>query len=212
MEALAAKELAAQWLMAHSRFEPDRKYLGMSGIGKCPLRLYRECMQGRRFEMNLVSARRAYRGYLFERDAHERLAQAGVYQAESAGKEIVCDFDARFIGHTDGETLDGDLLEIKSVNNEDYERIVHSHHALPEHYDQVQMYLRYGHYAHGLLYYIDTETFRDFMLDVFPDERRQELLARRAHSILDAIDGLANAPACTCGRCFVAKGGANDQP
>jgi hypothetical protein len=203
MDAIVAKRQTIAWLMQHSGFEPERKYLGMSGIGKCPLRLYRECLLGRRTEMGESTARRCYRGYLFEADAHTRLAAAQVYLTGSE-KEVVADFDNRFRGHTDGETPDSDLLEIKSINNEDFNLVMRSRRALPDHYDQVQMYLRYGGYKHAVMDYVDTETFREFFLDVYPDASRQEILEEKARSILAAIDG-GPQPACTCGRCFQSK-------
>jgi hypothetical protein len=203
MDAIIAKKQSLEWLMRHSRFEPDRKYLGMCGIGKCALRLYRECLLGRRAEVSPQTARRCYRGYLFEDDAHKRLAAAGVYRRGSE-KEITAPWDARFRGHTDGETPDGDLLEIKSVNNDDYEMIMHNHRVLSDHYDQVQMYLLYGGYKHAVIAYIDTETFKEFFQDVYPDPERQNALEAKARSIIDALDG-GPEPACTCRRCFQSK-------
>ena len=204
MDAVLAKRSSAAWLLKNSQFEPDRKYLGMSGISKCPLRLFRECFLGRRAEINEQTARNCYRGYLFEWDAHERLAAAGIYRPGSE-KLVVAPFDGRFRGHTDGETVDGDLLEIKSTNSEIFARIIHTHRPAPEHFDQVQMYMRYGPYRHALIAYINTETFSEFFAEVNPSPDHQAVLEAKARSILTAIDG-GDQPACTCGRCFQSKG------
>jgi hypothetical protein len=203
MDAVLAKRQSSAWLLEHSRFEPDRKYLGMSGISKCALRLYRECVLGRRAEINDQTARRCYRGYLFEEDAHKRLAAARIYRPGSE-KEILADWDNRFRGHTDGDTPDGDLLEIKSINSEDFARVIHTHRPVPAHFDQVQMYLRYGGYKHALIVYINTESFSEFFAEVNPDRSRQEILISKARSILAALDG-GPEPLCSCGRCFQSK-------
>lgn len=200
MDAITAKHRIADHLLHASGFETGRKYLGMSRITECPARLYRECLNGRAHELNEASARRCYRGYLFERDAQQRLAAAGIYLPGS-GKEVRADFDERFRGHTDGETTEKDLLEIKSVTNVMFERIQRTRRAMDSHIAQVQLYLRFGGYAHGLIVYIDTETFRHYVADVWPNKGEQDRWIAKAAEVLAAIDS-GTPPKCICGRCF----------
>jgi hypothetical protein len=200
MDAIDAKRRIEAQLMKGSGFDTGRKYLGMSRITECPARLFRECLHGRAHEYNEATARRCYRGNLYEKDAHARMAAAGIYR-EGSGREVRADFDERFRGHTDGETLEGDLLEIKSVNHETFDQVRRSRRAMDAHYAQVQLYMRFGGYGHALIVYIDTETFSHFVAEIWPDERNQERLIERARMVLAAIDA-GTPPVCTCGRCF----------
>jgi len=209
MNAMDVKTALRDDLLSHSRFEAQRKYLGMSRLGECPLRLYRECLNGRGHEANERAARRAARGYLFEGDMIARLTQAGVYRPDSM-REVKADFDARLRGHTDGESVDGDLIEIKSCRSETFERVVQERRAVGAHYDQTQLYLRYGGYGHGMIVYVNTETYDDFVVDVWPSENTQGKLIAKARMVLAAIDN-GEPPICTCGRCFI-QGRAICQP
>lgn len=211
MNALTAKYHLMDALKRASGFEPHRKYLGMSRINDCPLRLYRELMHGRYSETTERSALRFLRGDLFEQATILRLHQAGIYQPDSR-RECIADFDSRFRGHTDGASVDGDLVEIKSTNHEDFKRIAATHKPMPAHLAQCQMYMRFGAYRHGLLVYVSTETYDHFLLDVDPILRFQETLIDKAKTILAAVDGGAQ-PVCTCGHCFesrVREGAANE--
>lgn len=200
MNAVDVKHRITDEMLRHSRFEADRKYLGMSRISECPLKLYRECLNGRAHEAGEPAARRAYRGLLFEGDVRQRMITAGVYKPDSH-REVIAPFDERFRGHTDGETLDGDLVEIKSCRDETYQQVRESRRPMPSHYDQVQLYMAYGGYKHAVLIYINTETFEHYILDCYPNRRTQEILIDKARLILQAID-TGEPPACTCGRCF----------
>lgn len=205
MNALAAKHSITKALLAASGFEPHRKYLGMSQIHGCPLAIYRQLLHGRYGEVGEKAARRFLRGTLYEEVTIQRMTEAGIYKPGSK-KEVVSDVDDRFRGHTDGETMDGDLVEIKSVSQEQFERVVAERKPMPAHFAQCQLYLRYGHYAHGLVVYVSTETYEHYVLDIWPASRIQDELIAKARMILDAIDG-GPQPECTCGRCFEHKNG-----
>jgi hypothetical protein len=200
MEAVLFKKRLMEHLHQASGFEPHRKYLGMSGIGRCPARLYRECRVGRREQRGEDADRRCYRGNMYERDALQRAGLANLVRPDSS-KALVADFDDRFRGHTDGELVDGDLLEIKSVWSETFDQVQASHKPQPFDLDQVQMYLRFGKYRHGVILYICTETFRHYAIDIYPQARRQEELIEKARMVLQGLD-TGSPPACTCGRCF----------
>lgn len=203
INAVVAKHRLMDALKKASMFEPGRKYLGMSGIHGCPLRLYRELLHGRYGQVGERSTLRSLRGNLYEQVTILRLTEAGIYQPASK-REVIADFDSRFRGHTDGQTVEGDLVEIKSTNHEDFGRIIESRKPMPAHFAQCQMYMRFGTFQHGLLVYVSTETYEHYVLDVYPASRIQEELIAKAHAILDAVDG-GPQPQCTCGRCFESR-------
>lgn len=203
MDAQVAKRYLVKEMIKASGFEPHRKYLGMSQIGFCPLDVYRKLTRGRYGEMGEDSARRYLRGSLFEAEAIRRLTDAGIYRPDSR-HQVVADFDGRFLGHTDGDTVDGDLIEIKSCRQEDFEWIEGNHKPLPYHFAQIQMYIRYGNYRHALAVYVSTETYKYFILDIYPASRVQDAMIARAKSILAAYDG-GPLPECTCGRCMESR-------
>jgi hypothetical protein len=202
INAVVAKHRLMDTLKRASMFEPGRKYLGMSGINGCPLRLYRELLHGRYGQVGERSTLRSLRGNLYEQVTILRLSEAGIYQPNSK-KEIVADFDSRFRGHTDGQTVDGDLVEIKSTNHEDFQH-VEVRKPLPAHFAQCQMYIKFGGFQHGLLFYVSTETYEHYVLDVYPASQLQAQLISKAQSILFAVDG-GPQPQCTCGRCFESR-------
>jgi hypothetical protein len=174
-----------------------RNYLGMSRIGKCPRTLYDELVHGRR-PPSERSKRYCHEGYLHEHDIVERLARVGV-PVMNRNRELVAPFDDRFRGHIDGE-VEGDLLEVKSVNDEKFCRVMDAG-ALPEHMDQVQTYLRYGGYERALLVYKCRNTGEVAVVEVARDEKRGAELEAKARAILAAVDGKGELPACTCGFC-----------
>lgn len=186
-----------QHLREHSGFEPDRNYLGMSAIGQCPHRLYAAFVNGREQTMDIH--RMCYVGYLFERDARQRLTEAGLYRPPRV-TELIAPFDARLRGHPDGETIDGDLLELKSVSEEIFERVVAKGRGKVEHWLQIQTYMRYGPWHSAVIVYISRDSFRHFVVGASKDTRAGEKMEHKAKMVLAAIDA-RRPPACECGRC-----------
>jgi len=175
----------------------DRRYLGMSAIGKCARFLYGELVNGREAPSE-KSKRYFHEGYLHERDVIERIAEVGV-AVEHHNRELIAPFDDRFRGHIDGE-IEGDLLEIKSVDDERFCRVMDSGRPFEEHMDQVQMYMRYGGYVRALLVYKCRNTGDVLVKKIERDERRGSALEQKAMAILAAVDA-GEPPACTCGHC-----------
>ena len=168
----------------------------MSRIGQCPRKIYHDLVDGQRRPGN-QGRRYCHEGLVHERDIIERLAAAGV-PVLNQGREVVAGFDERCVGHIDGE-VDGDLLEVKSCTPEAFE-MVRWKGAKPRHVAQVQMYLRYGEYARGLIVYKCRGTGELWVIEVAQDEVIGEELERKAKEIFAAVDrGVA--PECTCGRC-----------
>ncbi len=180
-----------------SPLEPHRSYLSMSKIGLCPHEQYRIYQQGDRVTYD--HQRMAFLGYRFEELEKSILASAAVYRPGSE-RELIAPFDPRFRGHTDGETMDGDLLEIKSVNRNKFDRICSSKNADEQHYEQVQCYMRYGGYRQAMIVYVCRENLAHAVIHIARHDALGMALESRAKLILAAIDA-GWPPKCQCGRC-----------
>lgn len=185
-------------LHQHSGLDARREYVGMSSIGRCPRQLYFAFVEGRPRPGD-EAHRMCYAGYLFERDLKARLAATGIYVPDSE-RELVAPFDARFRGHTDGATGDGELLELKSINDKGFERVAVSQRPKTEHALQVQTYLRYGPWTHALVVYVNRATFEHLVLRVAENTRVGLDMEQKAKRVLAAIDA-RQAPRCECGYC-----------
>jgi len=183
------EETADEW-------EPDRRYLGMSAIGRCPRELYFNLVDGRPTP-NHGQLLRCHEGYLHEFDIVERLHRAG-FTVTNIDRELVAPFDDRFRGHIDGEVLDG-LLEIKSLNPRKFD-LVHHMGPLAAHLDQVQAYMRYGGYERCLIVYKNRESGGIWCFEVTVNPAEGERIERKARDILAAVDA-HKPPECTCGHC-----------
>lgn len=174
----------------------DRRYLGMSQISKCPLYLYRMMVDGQERPAP-QSLRYFHEGYLHEADILARMEKAGV-PVEGVQRELVAPWDDRLRGHIDCE-LDGDLVEIKSVDSDRFNSVV-DRGAFFDHMDQCQMYMRYGGYEEALIVYKNRETGELYIYAMHRSEEIGERLERKARAVLEAVDA-GEPPECTCGRC-----------
>lgn len=202
MDALTIKHKLIDYTLAHSGAE-ERHYLGMSHIAECPLRLFND-LKGPARPWPQESHLRCYAGYLWERDVKARLQALGLYVPGSE-RELVADFDARFVGHTDGELVDEHgnrcLLEIKSTNPDKFQRIAAYPDRLPvENYHQVQVYLRHGGYLRAFMVYVCRDTGDMHVVEVRPSPHLQDVLDAKAKSVLTKVDS-GQPPRCECGRC-----------
>jgi len=189
-------------IMAHLRqrsgLQLDRKYLGMSQIGKCPRILYEQWFAGT--DGSDFGHRMAYTGYMHEWDVLNRLREMGLARLDR--REVVADFDDRLRGHTDGLTEWGDLLEIKSVSAHKYEMVTYHNRALHEHTGQVQLYMLYGGWKYTWFIYVNRETFEHRVVRLAFDRQVALGLVEKAKRVLAAIDA-QQPPACDCGKCEV---------
>ncbi len=181
----------------HSNLDHHRPYLGMSGIGQCPLRIYRNFIGGVNFDD--AAHRKSYQGYMYETHIKTILAEAELFRPASE-REIVAAFDSRFCGHTDGSDLYGDLVEIKSMNRTKYEKVQTSGRLLYDHYWQVQCYMQYGGYRKANVWIVNTETFELQRIIVNGDRKVWQAIDEKAKGILQSIDTEVE-PACTCNHC-----------
>ena len=168
----------------------------MSQIGQCPRKVWRDLVDGHQRPSN-QGRRYCHEGLVHEQDIIERLEAFGV-PVLNQGAELVAGFDERVVGHIDGE-VDGDLLEVKSCTRPAFDN-VRWRGAKRRHEEQVQLYLRYGDYARGLIVYKCRDTGEIWVVEILRDDEVGRMLEERAKAILNAVDrGVA--PGCTCGRC-----------
>lgn len=195
-----------EYLERNSGYERQRNYLGMSQIANCPRLQYLEFMQGR--SVALQNHLDCYKGHLFEMDVYQRLVAMGIVEhygpvndpVNPRGKELVAPFDSRFRGHTDGETVDGELLEIKSVDVMALAKLRQMGRAKYAHFLQVQAYMRYGPWAHALIVYVCRDSFEHLVLHSARSKRHGDELEAKAIGVLEAIDA-KQPPKCECDRC-----------
>ncbi len=210
MDSRQLKQLYIDNLKAKSGLEQHRPYLGMSGISQCPKLLYNQFTNGRGYQ-SIRDHWNCRIGYLWQREALDLLGAVNPKESE-----VIAGFDARFRGHTDWETSEGDLVEVKSVGYEKFLDVFTKRRAFRGHYDQVQMYLEHGgfnHYCHIVYVARDVpesawsgEVIRDcggipvWIVSVGLNREVSDRLDAKARMILGAIDrGVA--PDCICGRC-----------
>lgn len=184
------------YIVDHSGFDEYRNYLGMSRLSECPRKIYNEFLRGTPINEN--THRMAYAGYEQEKCILDMLI--GSHVAQLSPRELIAPFDNRIKGHIDAETLDGQLLEIKSVSAFKWKKIVEENRPLHSHAVQVQMYMHYGGYKKGIIVYRNRETYEHIVFEEHPSPEKVRKYELKAQIILRAIDDDI-APMCECGRC-----------
>jgi hypothetical protein len=184
------------FIYARSGFEPRRQYVGMSHIADCPRRLAEDMRKGQAADDE--RHRMAFLGYSIEQIERDILMSTGIMRA--AGREIVAEFDERVRGHVDGETVDGDLIEIKSVSVLRFEKVLAEGRALRAHFEQVQAYMHFGGYRHAEIVYVCRDDFRHKVIHAAYNMGVGERLEAKARALLAALDANVK-PKCECGRC-----------
>lgn len=184
------------YIFHNSNFDLKRDYLGMSKISGCPRAAVLEYRNG--FTPSESTYRMSYAGYEQERVIKDMLTGCGV--ARLVNREIVATFDNRLRGHIDAETIDGDLLEIKSVSTDKFRKVQEENRPLFSHAVQVQLYMHFGNYKKCVIVYRCRETYEHAAFDVFYNHSKGREYEIKAKVILDAIDS-GDLPTCTCKRC-----------
>lgn len=192
---LSEKVLA--YIKANSNYDTSRNYLGMSGIGRCPRVLYDRFISPDK--PTEETYKNCYLGYLWEDETKNILEGSGIYKPDSE-RELIAPFDKRFIGHTDGETSEGNLLEIKSITAYSMERIKQEGRVKRDHFAQVQAYMRYGDYQQALVVYVSRDPMEFYFISVPYVYSVGERMEQKAKMVLAAIDSKRR-PACECKRC-----------
>lgn len=190
-------------LHTESPHDPTRNYLGMSQIGDCALELYRKMVGTGGAARDDVRMR----WYEWTGQIHEEavLKLLGVKQTRHS---IVAAWDSRFRGHTDHEINDT-VVDIKSTHWKKFLEIKGNNHLVPHmHQWQMQAYMKYGPYEHGVLIYIARDVpheewaFPFVAVDVSKNDAVGEKLEQKAAMILYAIDKRSELEiVCNCWKC-----------
>lgn len=188
-----------EYIQRHSNYDEHRNYLGISKISECPTRVYDEFLEGAPGSESIY--RMCYAGYEQEKMILEMLSGIGFARIlTNENKEVIAPFDDRLRGHIDAEDYVGNLLEIKSVNSVKFNKIVQAGRSLPNHYIQVQLYMRYGRWKSAWIVYRCRETYEHHFIYVNYYAKMADEYERKAKRILAAIDQKIR-PECECGRC-----------
>jgi hypothetical protein len=184
-----------------SGLDVKREYLGISAIGKCSRQVVREYLHGKS-GISMRDHRMCYGGYMFEADLRNRLADMG-FKITKVGFEVVADFDSRLRGHIDGEiafSFQSDLLEVKSLKRSKFENVKQTHMPLPEHFAQVQLYMKYGSWNRCWIVYMDRESLEHQVVKVGYLHTQAIKFEMKAQRMLAHIDS-GTLPECECRRC-----------
>jgi hypothetical protein len=203
MDTMTFQNKIDEHLKEHSGLDQHRDYLGISAIGKCPRQVVRDYLYGKK-DLTMQAHQMCYAGYLFERDVMQRLYEIGVANIPALEgqqqTEVVAAFDQRLRGHVDGETVDGDLLEIKSVTRAKFEKVKATHMALTEHFAQVQLYMKYGPWKKCWIVYVCRETMEHHVTKVSYLHTQGIKYEMKAQRLLAHIDSRI-LPQCECQYC-----------
>lgn len=194
---IGIREKVQGYIQANSNYDAKRSYLGMSGINRCPRQLYDNFFNPS--APTEETYRSCYLGYLWEDETKTILEETGIYKPDSE-RELIAPFDARFVGHTDGETTDGRLLEIKSVNARGMDRVKTEGRIKSDHFAQVQTYMRYGEYEQTLVALVCRDPLEFHFVNIMREVKVGLRLEEKAMKILAAIDKRERPP-CTCNYC-----------
>lgn len=196
MDAVVLERKVNEYLAQNSGLDQKRAYLGISKIADCPRKVIDEFLNG--VTVTEESHRMCFAGYEQERMVMQMLVAMNV--ARPYLHEVVAPFDSRLRGHVDGVTVDGDLLEIKSVSLRKFEQVTQTHQALRKHFVQVQLYMRYGGWNRAWVVYRSRETYQHAIVRVPYMPGTAEKYELKAKRLLAFIDSKVM-PECECGHC-----------
>jgi len=169
-------------------------YFGMSQLGRCPRALYQELAGGWKQPPGLAGRRRMHEGRLHQADILERLSSAGIEVARS-WHELVA-LDGRLTGHI-RELVEGELLEIHSVEDDDVLERIRERGPRPYDVAQIQAYCHFGHFERALVVYKSRASGRVWVVWVRYDAEVGARLEAKARMILAALDSGVE-PECDC--------------
>jgi hypothetical protein len=185
-----------QYITEHSGLDKRRDYVGMSGIANCPRVIVDMFYKGVRTDYR--DHLNAFRGYRIEKIAKEILIGAGIMKPNS--ERELAEFNDLVKGHTDGESVNGELIEIKSKKKEVFDQILASNKLPYRDFMQVQAYMHFGNYKMAIVFIICPETFETHTIRITPNDGAQRKLIYTLDRVIECINNKIY-PACTCGRC-----------
>lgn len=184
------------WTAANSGHDAHRRYIGLSGIGDCPLVIYRRVTQGT--PATTPEKMRTALCYELEAALRERLRRMGIMAWPHGNQYTVQSPGGVATGHIDGALDDGDLVEFKTLEREEWmlcqrlpsRRILH----------QVTSYMHFGGFKRGHVVYLARDTGTVRVVPVSVDIRVVREIEETIRTVRAALDS-GTPPACRCGRC-----------
>jgi hypothetical protein len=135
-----------------------------------------------------------------------------IQSIEYRPRELIAPWDDRYKGHIDHELGDGTLIEIKSVSFDTFSKMQEARKPRWKDRAQVQVYMRYGEFPHGILVYVPRDiplwawekkaniALPFWCVGVKRNERWMDEVDEKARTVLAAMSR-GEPPTCTCKRC-----------
>lgn len=178
--------------VAESCFDTERKYIGLSQIGDCPLITVRKYLNGH--SAGVLGMLKCYKGYQMERDLVRRLTVAFPNRIQPGGE--VSGFGGRVLGHPDFH-LDDIPGDCKSVNLDEHL----PKRGLPRRVEfQMNGYMYFGDKPRSYVVYESRQSGILRVYEVFPSSFIVTEIERRLGLIMLCISA-KRMPVCECGRC-----------
>lgn len=184
------------YIEQHSKLDKHRKYIGMSSAGDCPRRIMLNYRNG--VNTDYISHLTSFRGYKLESIAKEILIGSGLMKPGSE-RELLA-FDGLVKGHTDGETVSGELLEIKSKNKKNFDQILSNGKIPHRDFMQVQSYMLFGNYSIAKVVVMCSETFETQTFTIHSHAGVQASLREKFRRLSTRINE-EELPTCECKHC-----------
>lgn len=191
------KQILQERVEASCRYETKRNYLSMSKIAECSRKLALEMINGTKPDYQTRG--RCWLGYHFEDIIAQWLIEEKILLPTSRGKEISA-FEGKFKGHIDGHTEQMKLIEIKSLNEIKFQKLLSDIKVPTRNFLQTQTYMYNGGFKEAMIIYVCRETM-EFAVRSF---KRADIIGQRmnekALKIIDALNAM-EIPDCDCGYC-----------
>ncbi len=195
---ISASQLAADlvdWSVKNSGYEDHRQYIGLSGIGDCERVIYDRVRNGSRGQP-VAEHLKTRLSYECEGLLVARLRALGVY---GAGESISL-HGGLVQGHTDGVILPNALLEIKTVQREDW---LPQNYRLPNRvFWQVQAYMTFLKRPIAFVVYLARDTGAMCVVAVKYNPGIGRQVREKVDRLIKAVVGYER-PECSCGKCEV---------
>lgn len=185
-----------KYIQQHSGLEQKRPYIGMSAIGDCSRRIILTYRNG--ITTDFKAHLNAFRGYRMEAIAKDILIGSGIMKPSSEAALQI--FSMMVQGHTDGETVDGQLIEIKSKRKDKFDEILYTGKLPIRDYHQVQCYMQYGGYTQAKVFVLCPETFDSHILTIHRNDTVIKRIVKKLELLVNAVN-TGTIPDCECGKC-----------
>jgi len=190
-------EILKEKVEATCRYEAKRNYLSMSKIAECSKKLTLELINGTKPDYNIKA--RCWLGYHFEDIIAQWLIKKKILLPESRGIEIST-FEGKFKGHIDGHTDMMRLIEIKSLSEIKFQKLLSDIKVPTKNFFQTQTYMYNSRFKEATIIYVCRETMQFETRSFNRVDKIGQRMNEKALRILDALNNM-KIPDCDCGYC-----------